>query len=251
MAKQQPNPPPRQLILSTPPTRPTQPSTQQTSASSTPISQQTASDPSQTPVPLAQQPNPQALVSNLGTFDDQDLSGTEFLTFITPEINTELNQSQIDQPSKPVPITAPEFENFIDKLKNLPNPPCSRQTAFTGFALIMQQGGHQKQVKTRNVVVNGTQITKAQIQNALQIAEIKHTPRQISRTFGKDIAMVGATFGVPGHLSKQFLTEIPNPTNPLSTFWACDFQVDHPSCPPEVSEFLRKRNQERQNSKTK
>lgn len=139
--------------------------------------------------------------------------------------------------------------NAIEAEKLIREVARQQELTFTaaGYAVsdLYQKGAHLKTVANRSTFVNGIQVTKQNLNQAMIRLNIKATHRSLARSIRDAILLSSIARDIPGHLAKQFKEhvaingiQLDEATIAKYSYYCTDFHIDNPEAPSEVTKFL-------------
>lgn len=119
--------------------------------------------------------------------------------------------------------------------------------AFTGFMMILQTGGYLKGVQNRKINMQGYELTKRKVIEAMKKTQCDFTLRTIARVNREIIAKIAYATKTIGNLYSQYkiynnlIIQKEEDIQLNHAIYCTDFQRENPNTPPEVLNFLANR----------
>lgn len=173
--------------------------------------------------------------------DAVELAGKDDLCGDLLKEAAELPPSTIERPVKE--IKKETFDALIREISTAYQ--CSLPAALVGLFSTLQAGGTNKNKRSNvKISVAGTSFESKKINELIAKHCKDFTPRQFAGYFRNDIFKLSKIHDITGNAYVSLRRQYPyciTETNQDEKYWASDFQLDNPACPPLVRQGLQQR----------
>lgn len=187
-----------------------------------------------------------------------------------------INEKEIDSLNKfkeAIPLTSKKYKPEVDKKEELQNNiqiseriivelARQQEISFTqavyGISDLYQKGAHLKNVQNRSTFINGMQLTKQNITQAMIRIGARITHRAMAKSMRDIIYQASKARDIPGNLFSQYKIYLISQNISLDpniiqehSYYCSDYHIDNPNTPMEVSRFLNIRTRSKNMQKNK
>lgn len=188
----------------------------------------------------SQQPDPDSDTTSTPP-NTAELPGNDDLCGDLLREAAELPPSTIERPVKE--INKDTFDALIREISTAYQ--CSMPAALVGLFSTLQAGGTNKNKRSNvKITVAGTSFESKKVNELIAKHCKEFTPRQFAVYFRNDIFKLSKIHDITGNAYVSLRRQYPDTiteTNQDEKYWASDFQLDNPACPPLVRQGLQKR----------
>jgi hypothetical protein len=188
----------------------------------------------------SQQPDPDSDTTSTPP-NTVELAGNDDLCGDLLREAAELPPSTIERPVKE--IKKDTFDALIREISTAYQ--CSMPAALVGLFSTLQAGGTNKNKRSNvKITVAGTSFESKKVNELIAKHCKEFTPRQFAVYFRNDIFKLSKIHDITGNAYVSLRRQYPDTiteTNQDEKYWASDFQLDNPACPPLVRQGLQKR----------
>jgi hypothetical protein len=162
---------------------------------------------------------------------------------IDPQLLSEALGLEVPVIEKPVKTISKEtLKKITDEIGKVYR--CSPPLALVGLLSTLQAGGTNKNKRSNVKITIATTAFESKIINkAIETHCKDHTPRQFATYFRDEIQAISQRHNITGNafisLRRNYLTNTLE--HPDDKYWASDFQLDNPKCPPHIHAALMAR----------
>lgn len=157
----------------------------------------------------------------------------------------ELPSTVIERPAKT--ITKEAFDALIRDISITYS--CSPAAGLVGLFSTLQAGGTNKNKRSNvKITVAGCSFESKKVNELIAKHCKEFTPRQFAVYFRNDIFKLSKIHDITGNAYVSLRRNYPDvitDTNQVEKYWASDFQIDNPACPPLIRQGLRQRYNEK------
>lgn len=175
------------------------------------------------------------------TVSEVQLEGQDGLIGDLLEEASQLPPTTIERPTKTIPKEA--FDSLIRDIST--SYKCSPPSALVGLFSTLQAGGTNKNKRSNvRISVAGCGFESKKINEYIAKHCKEFTPRQFAVFFRNDIFKLSKIHDITGNAYVSLRRNYPDTitdTNQDEKYWASDFQIDNPACPPLIRQGLQRR----------